>query len=210
MAGYAGGKRDALWANLYFATSLWPLVRFMVAPHSILGFLGPGLTGILAFLAVALMRVAQLGALLCMLGGIVRPGAIEPRRFMAVFAAIILTTVTNGSSGYAQFFLFFLVFFEPWRGPTRIVLLVSTYLLCLPVDWTLLPVIHERAHSFLSGRDVVVSFGLSVGQIARPLLLLAVQFGLIALNLEDTLRYSPTAASRRAIAPSVAGASPTL
>jgi hypothetical protein len=156
------------------------------------------------------MRLAQLGAIFCMVGGIVRPSSIEPRRFMAVFAAIILTTVTNGSSGYAQFFLFFLVFFEPWQGMIRISMLVSTYILCMPVDWAFMPIIHESVHSFLGGRDVVVSFGVSVGQIARPLLLLVVQFALIALNLQDTFRREATSTSTGPMAPSVAGASPRL
>lgn len=210
MAGYAGGKRDAVWANLYFATSFWPLARFLVASREFASILPAGAPGVIAAAFLVLMRLAQLGALCCMVGEIIRPAAIDARRFMAVFAAIILTTVTNGSSGYAQFFLFFLIFFEPWRGPVRIVMLVATYLLCLPVDWAFLPVVHGLAHSFLGARLVKVSFGVSVGQIARPALLLVVQYGLIVLNLQDIARGSPARWNSSVAAGSVAGACPTL
>jgi hypothetical protein len=98
-----------------------------------------------------------------------------------------LTTITTGQSGYVQIFLFFLLFFEPFRGPVRITVLVTTYLLSIPADFTLLPVIHAPAWSYLGGRQVVADFGLSLGQLLRPAGLLIIQFGLIILNLNDLL-----------------------
>jgi len=53
--------------------------------------------------------------------------------------AVSITAFTTGSAGYAQIFLFFLVFYEPWRGPTRIGVLIAAYLLCMPIDYVILP-----------------------------------------------------------------------
>ena len=210
MGGYAGGKHDAWWANLYYSTSYWPVVRVLASHGAFASGFSPGVAAACGFVIVGAMRLVQLGSLICMLCAIARPAGVDARRFMALYAALILTTVTNGSSGYTLIFLFFLIFFEPWRGPVRIAILLSTYLLCLPVDWAFWPVIGGPAHSFLGGRDVMVSYGVSVGQILRPGLLLVIQFGLIALNLQDIW-----AGARKPVAPiiapaSVAGASPTL
>jgi hypothetical protein len=214
MGNYAGGKLRIPWANLYYATSYWPLVRFIATHQAFASGINPTLAVALNVAIVGCIRAAQLGAAVCMVGAILRPDSVDAKRFMALYAAIILTTVTNGSAGYAQFFLFFLLFFEPWRGPVRIAILVSTYLLCLPIDWAFWPVIQGPAHSFLSGRDVVVSFGVSVGQIVRPGLLLVIQFGLIVLNLQDVRRAAPRMVARDIghshVVASVAGARATL
>jgi hypothetical protein len=206
---YRAGNHDA-WSNLYYATSYWPLARFMSAHQGFAVAFQPWVSAAFSFTVVVVMRLVQVAVAFCMIAAAIRPAGVDSRRFMALFTAMILTTVTNGSSGYALIFLFFLVFFEPWRGPARIAILVSAYLLCLPIDWAFWPVMHAEAHSFLSGRDVVVSFGVSVGQLLRPGLLLVVQTGLIVLNLRDVFE-TPQKPLRPIIAPrSVAGAPPTL
>ena len=204
------GNDDALWSNIYYATSYWPLARFMSAHQGFAESLQPWVSPAFSMASVVVMRLVQLAVAVCMIAAALRPAGLEPRRFMALFTAMILTTVTNGSSGYALIFLFFLVFFEPWRGPARIAILVSAYLLCLPIDWSFWPMMHGPAHSFLGGRDVTVSFGVSVGQIVRPGLLLIIQIGLIVLNLEDILAPRQKAVQPNTGRASVAGGSPTL
>jgi hypothetical protein len=210
MGGYAGGKHDALWANLYYSTSYWPVYRLIAAHQAFAASFSPLAVSVCGYLTVGVMRLAQLGSLICMLAALVRPAGINVRRFMALYATMILTTVTNGSSGYASIFLLFLLYFEPWRGGVRIAVLLSAYGLSMPVDWAFWPMIHGPAHSFLGGREVWSSFGISVGQIVRPGLLLIIQFGLIILNLQD-IRSGGLSALDQPDAPrSVAGARPTL
>lgn len=210
IGGYRTVHGNALWGNLYYATSYWPLARYMSAHQGFAAAVHPFVSTAFSLAALIVMRLVQLAVAVCMIAAAIRPAGVEPRRFMALFTAMILTTVTNGSSGYVLIFLFFLVFFEPWRGPARIAILVSAYLLCLPVDWVFWPTMHELAQSFLGGREVMVSFGDSVGQILRPGLMLIVQVGLIVLNFEDILAVGRKPV-RPVIAPvSVAGGSPTL
>jgi hypothetical protein len=206
---YRAGNVDP-WSNIYYATSYLPLARFLSAHKGVAASLQPWVSTAVSVTVVVVMRLVQLMVALCMIAAAIRPAGLDPRRFMALFTAMILTTVTNGSSGYALIFLFFLVFFEPWRGPARIAMLVSAYLLCLPIDWAFWPVEHGLAYSFLGRRAVTVSFGVSVGQLVRPGLLLIVQVGLIVLNLQDILARGQKPL-RPIIGPaSVAGASPTL
>jgi hypothetical protein len=183
---YRAGNLD-LWSNIYYATSYWPLARYMSAHQGFTSSLPVWAPMAFSFMVVLIMRLVQAAVAVCMIAAAIRPAGVQSRRFMALFTAMILTTVTNGSSGYALIFLFFLVFFEPWRGAPRIAILVSAYLLCLPIDWAFWPIIHGPAQSFLGGRDVRVSFGVSAGQFLRPGLLLVIQIGLIVLNLQDIL-----------------------
>jgi hypothetical protein len=190
---YGATNRASPWSNLYYATSYWPLICF---PPIQMGGLHPS-GGVLT----ALIRGAQFGVAACAMAACVRPHAIEPNRFAAMLATLALTTFTNGSAGYAQIFPFFLIFLEPWRGGARIILLTTTYLLCIPFDHVLFPIVRGMAWSYLANRTVAVSFGVSVGQIARPAALLVIQFSLIAINLGDVLRAPTLAPSQSARAP---------
>ena len=183
---YAAYIAQKHWSDLYYATSYLPLIHFMSAEFHVLGFSGPRSGEAWSVLFMVLMRLAQVGVAVSMAAALFRPAAVNGRRLSAMILAMMLTTITNGQSGYVQIFLFFLVFLEPWRGPTRITILVATYLLCIPVDFALLPVIRGPAQSYLSGRWVMASFGVSVGQLARPAVLLIIQYGLIVLNLADS------------------------
>jgi hypothetical protein len=212
---YATYVAQRHWSDIYYATSYLPLTRFMISDFSLLGFPSAqsGAGWVTAF--TILMRLAQFGVATCLLAALWRPSAVNARRSTAMILAVILTTMTTGQSGYVQIFLFFLVFFEPWRGPTRIVILMATYVLCIPADFALLPVIHGVTESYLGGRRVTASFGVSIGQLVRPAVLLVVQFGLIALNAGDLLAaghaVEPTPVPDTVdedFIPRVAGASP--
>jgi hypothetical protein len=198
------------WSNIYYATSYLPLARFMSAHQGFEASLQPWVSAAFSLTIMVVMRLVQVAVAVCMIAAAIRPAGVDSRRFMALFTAMILTTVTNGSAGYALIFLFFLVFFEPWRGPARIAILVSAYLLCLPIDWAFWPIVHGPARSFLSARDVTVSFGVSVGQLLRPGLLLIIQIGLIVLNLQDILTGVREPVRPIPARASVAGRPPTL
>ncbi len=173
--------------DLYYATAYWPLIRVLHAYPVGLRLLPAGASDAVGLILTVGLRGAQLGTLACACLALARPAAVDVRRFGALLVGVALTGFTTGSAGYAQIFLFFLVFFEPWRGPVRIVVLSASYLLCLPIDFPILPVIHAPALSFLGGRVVMATSGLSVGHLLRPGVLLVIQYGLIVLNLADSL-----------------------
>jgi hypothetical protein len=184
---YAAAKTATYFSDIYFATSYWPLIRLLRAAPSGLILASPEVARAIALGLEILIRISQAAAFACCALALLRPGPIDVRRFGAMVACAALTAFTTGSAGYTQIFLFFLLFYEPWRGPIRITMLIGAYLLCLPIDYVILPVVHDHAVSFLSGRAVVTRFGLSVGQLVRPGILLVIQWGLIAINVGDML-----------------------
>jgi hypothetical protein len=191
-AGYAVAATKGYFGDLYYATSYWPLIRLLNAPPPGLSLGSAAVTQVWSLILTVLLRVGQAASLACLVTGLFRPKRVDVRRMGALVAGVSITAFTTGSAGYAQIFLFFLVFFEPWRGPTRIALLAAVYILCIPVDMIILPLIHERAHSYLGGRMVMATFGLSAGQILRPAILLVVQYLLVTLNLTDLFGPSRT------------------
>jgi hypothetical protein len=188
---YAQIVGDRFFSNVYYATSFWPWVRLLAAAPPGMVLVSLPAARLIGALLVALMRLAQFAAVICAILALVRPRRVHLNIFGAGCIALSLTTFTTGSAGYTQVFLFFLLFLEPWRGAARITLLACTYLLCIPVDYVFWPVVHETAHSWLSGRMVSASFGLSVGQIVRPALLMVIQYTLIWLTLKDLLSRGP-------------------
>ena len=185
---YAGAPSKSWFSDLYFATSYWPLIHVLRAFPPGLRLGSAPVEAVWSAVLTGALRATQLAALACLVLALFRPAGARVRRLAALSVAVSITAFTTGSAGYAQIFLFFLVFYEPWCGPTRIGVLIAAYLLCMPIDYVILPVVHQGAFSWLGGRQVTAAAGVSIGQLARPALLLIIQMGLVVLNLEDVLR----------------------
>lgn len=199
---YAADITHKTWSDFYYGTSYWPLIRFMSAQFRLMGFASAHGGDLWGLALVVRIRGAQIGAAACLIAGVFRPSGVNTHRLAAMIVAVVLTTVATGQSGYVQIFLFFLIFLEPWRGWLRITVLACAYLLCIPADLALTPVIHAPAWSWLGGRPVIADFGVSAGQLIRPALLLVIQYGLIAINLQDILGAPGREAGRvAAVAP---------
>jgi hypothetical protein len=171
------------WNNLYYATTYWQL----------LGALGGGFAGQLGLSAAAatvirvgligLIVLGQAGAVACYALAWRRPAEAPVARLTALTMALMLTSF--GSSGYATIFLLPLAFRETGKTPLTALVVGCAYLLCIPIDWVVRPLFHIPVHSFLGGRDVVADYGLSIGQLVRPGLLLLIQYALALLILGD-------------------------
>ena len=185
---YAAAPSKSYFSDIYFATSYWPLIRMLHAFPAGLRLGSAPVAQMWSVVLTGVLRATQAAALACLAFALFRPARTKIRRLAALSLAVSITAFTTGSAGYAQIFLFFLVFYEPWRGPTRIAVLLATYLLCIPIDYVVLPVVRQQAYSWLGAREVTAMFGVSLGQLVRPALLLVVQTGLVVLNLQDALR----------------------
>lgn len=199
---YASAPSKSYFSDLYFATSYWPLIRTLHAFPPGLRLASAPVAQAWSVVLTGALRAAQVASFACLILALFRPAGTEIRRLAALGVAVSITAFTTGSAGYAQIFLFCLVFYEPWRGPTRIVILAAAYLLCLPLDYAILPVVHGPVYSWLGGRVVTAAFGVSIGQLVRPGLLLVIQTGLIVLNLKDVVRGHDATHDRSLTCPS--------
>jgi hypothetical protein len=192
---YASASIKSYFSDLYFATSYWPLIRILHDQPAELQLAGASGAAVWIMVLTGVLRLTQLAGFACLVIALVRSAGVQVRRIAALCVAISITGFPTGSAGYAEILLSFLVFYEPWRGPVRITILLAAYLLCVPFDYALAPVVHGPLRSWLGGRWVTADFGVSIGQFLRPGLLLVIQSGLIVLNLQDVFRRGAGAAS---------------
>jgi hypothetical protein len=130
-----------------------------------------------------LIRAGQLGVLLCFVGALFKPNIASTYRLTALVISVVLTSTNAG--GYSQILLFFLVLMERWEGPATITAIILTYILSVPIDIPITTLAHTQGVSWLTNREVGFDIKLTAGQIARPGLILIIQYALICATLSN-------------------------
>jgi hypothetical protein len=169
------------WNEVYYSTSYASLLSFLNSQFPILNYVGSDTVEIPRLVLPLVIHAGQLAVGLCFLGAWLNPGVVTTDRLVALSLAAAMTTSSPG--GYAEVFLLFVVFMEPWKGPGTITALVAAYLLCLSADYIILPIRSGDTFSWLGARTVYSVFGVSAGQFLRPALILALEFGLVGATL---------------------------
>jgi hypothetical protein len=169
---------------LDYATTYNSILSITNTQLPLMFYLGSKSLELTELIAPWLIKIADLGVLLCCAGAVLRPNRLSSYRIAAMIMSLLLTTTTT-AGGYAEVFLLFFLFFERWEGAGRIVALIAGYVLCVPWDTILVNIIRIETDSWLSGRRVAFDFGLTLGGVARPALLLAIEYGLVAASLMD-------------------------
>lgn len=174
-------------SNIEYATSYAPLVKLLKTNLPIMRFTGSRPIEVVETVAPMLMRLGAAGVLACLLGAWWRPAALSITRVSALTLTLLMTLSDPG--GYAIVFVVFLLFLEPWRGPATGLAIVSAYLLCLPLDLPVATIAHVSGPAWLSGQSVTHDLAVTAGMLVRPLLLLLLEYGLVAASLSQLLRH---------------------
>jgi hypothetical protein len=128
------------------------------------------------------------GVFLCFLLALLRPKAFTGFRLSALSMALLLS-VAPSPGGYADVFLLFFVFLEPFRGPGAIVALIAAYGLSLPWDVAVAPIAHVFGQSYLSSQTVGYDLGVNLGELLRPGLMLLIECGLVLQSIIDCVKW---------------------
>jgi hypothetical protein len=169
-----------------FSSSYDSLLVVLGTPGQFPFAIAPGVALALRVAVFLLVGAGWIGWWTCCLGAARRPDLLSSRRLAAISLAVLFSICTPGA--YSLTFLLFLVFQEEWQGVARKVALVSAYLWCIPLDAPLKMLGVHAAYSFLADRVVTQQTSLTLGELVRPALVLAIEFGLIAASLADLRR----------------------
>jgi hypothetical protein len=182
------GTPDQLSVNyMSYSTTYNAMLDFVKSLLPLMHFLGSKPLETVEYIIPIFIKVGIVGTLICYAGAIWRPAALSSHRIAAI--SVLLFFVSNKTAGeYAEVFLFFLIFFEKWEGVFRIIVLICAYMLCVPWDMTLVRIIHMSSDSYLSGKAVSYDFGVTLGAVVRPGLLLIMEYALLAVSLMDICR----------------------
>jgi hypothetical protein len=188
MTAYVTNGGNSLFGALYYGASYSSILSYLHFGIPLVKFVGSQPIEAMESILPILMWAGEAGVCAALVMAGFSPHAVPIHRLAALSVAMILTSTEFG--GYAEVFLLFLVFQEPWRGPWRVVALTSAYLLCVPVDIPLVRLAHHIESSYLTGRTVGYDLSLTFGSFVRPGLVLVVQYALTGATLVDLWRSS--------------------
>lgn len=179
-------QTTSAWSDLYYATSYAPLVRFLASDFPVMDYVGSRPVEALALALPLLVLGGQISVVVAVCAACVKRAAVPMGWINGAICALILSS--SQPSAYAQIFMLFFVFMEPWKGPTRIMMLVCAYALSVVGDYSLFDIPQLPMESWLGRREVLPSVGVALGQFVRPGLVLLIQFGFVGLILQRVLR----------------------
>jgi hypothetical protein len=174
------------WEQSYFSTSYATLLMVNESPFPILRYVSSETVELLNRIIPMVIRISQIAALAALIAAWLQPRAVDLARIAALLMAVHLITQSPG--GYTLAFLLFLVFLDQSRrvGPT--IALVCGYALALSYDRVVATVMDTNPTSWLSGMMVSAKFGLAIGQMVRPGLLLLILWALALDTIAEVIR----------------------
>ncbi len=170
-----------------YATTYNSMLDILKTALPLMHFIGSRPMELVELVVPWAMKLGLVGVLLCYAMAVWKPYVLSSYRLSAM-SIVLLLTISRGAGGYAELFLIYFVFQEKWEGIGKIVALVTAYILCVPMDFMIIKIIHAVTDSYLSGRAVGYDFGLTLGAVARPGLLLILEYALVAASLMDLYR----------------------
>lgn len=174
------------WADLYHATSYGPLVRFLNSDFPVLYYVGSRPVELLNLGLPLLITLGQLSVVAAMALAAAKPSAVPTRWMTGAICAMILSS--SQPSAYAQILMLFFVFMEPWKGGIRIAMLLSAYALSFVGEYVIFEIPQAPMEAWLTGRQVIPSVGVALGQFIRPGLILLIQLSFVGLILQSVLK----------------------
>jgi len=174
------------WEQSFFSTSYVTLLSIRTSSFPILSVVPSYVVDAVLQLVPLVIRSSQLVAAAGILAAWLQPRAVPVARVAALFSGLHLLTQSPG--GYALSFLIFLVFLERQRRLGPGIALVCCYLLSLSYDWIAATAIDRSTLSWLSGQAVTVNFGLAVGQLVRPGLVIVIVWALACDTIAEAAR----------------------
>lgn len=174
--------------DLWYATSFQPLIGLLNGsifqinleigswPTEFFGNALPRAIAVTQLIIVAATGVAWL-----------RPEVVPTYRLVNLATCIALITTEGG--GYTQALMIFLTFFEPWRSGFAVrFALVCCYILSIPGDIFLGPVLPQVNNGFLNTGPLFYSYWVTVGPFVRPAFVLMVPIALSCTTIAAVWR----------------------
>ncbi len=175
---FTGGQ---VWEQVFYSTSYAPFLEFNSPRFPTRDFIPSTLFEPFIAAIPVVIRVSQMVAVACLVGAWLQPRALAAARISLLLLSASLIGQSPG--GYTLAFVIFLLLLEKWERPGPIVALIAGYALAVPFDYSLGNFFTLSGDSWLAGRPVAASYGVSVGMFLRPGLLVIMFLALAADSL---------------------------
>jgi hypothetical protein len=181
---YSSGFVAAQILDIWYPVTYQPLLSLLHGESfPVTSLLGSRTSEVGLLILPILIRTGQLSLLLAAVATWLRPEAVPP--FRVAFIGTALALISSEAGGYTQVLIILFVFMEPWRGIARPIAITICYILCLPGEIVISGVPSLVRDSFLAGHEVQVDFGVGLGMLLRPGLVILTAISLSAATLHD-------------------------
>ena len=164
------------WQDTYYATSYNSLYKLLAFNPQVLRYASSTIVdaGMIALPALVYLGTGTVAAALAC--NWLRPGLFSPHRLALLSTSLAVTTSESG--GYSQILMLYLALLEPWRGIAQPVAIVACYMLCMSTDYVLSYVMTVYQQSYFLSGYATQHYGVAIGQLLRPGLLLVIVYAL--------------------------------
>jgi hypothetical protein len=170
-----------------FTTTYTAILTILKLPLPFIEFIGSSPIEAIESIIPVLIYAGVVGALICLFYAMLRPNICTREQASAIIL-ILFMSISTAPGGYAIQFALFFLFLEKWSGLSWILIIVSSYLWCLPFDYPIANIYDDYGFSFLGQRMVFYPLPLTFGELSRPGLLLLIEYGLVGVFVGNIIR----------------------
>lgn len=179
-------RAGTVWDEVLYSTTYKPYLLLDERQYPIRDYIEQKWVDIVRAFITYEVIASRAVALLCIGWAWFYPKAVPIRRM--VFFILMQSFIVQNPGGYAITFLIFLVFLEPWKNFGTAVAILCAYLLSIPTDMTITPIVEIVRESWLSQRTVNNVYALPLGALVRPGIVLIMLWALAIDTLRDLHR----------------------
>jgi hypothetical protein len=169
---FAGLYQAVSFLDLWYPTSYIPVLSLFSGNFPASAIVGSDVVEWTSLLLPWVIHLTQGGILAALVWAFFRPTQVETTRL--VLLAVIFSLITNEAGGYTQAYVLLLTFLERWQSAPRKIAIVLAYVLAIPGDLVFSALRPLPAFSYFAQALIPVEYGVAVGQLIRPGLVLLI------------------------------------
>ncbi|WP_315609928.1 hypothetical protein [Novosphingobium sp. APW14] len=162
-------RAGTIWDEVLYSTTYKPYLLFDVRLYPVRDFVLQETIDIATISIKIIVYSSRAIAFVCIFAGWLYPKVVSVQRL--AFFILMQSFIDQNPGGYAMTFITFLIFTEKWTNARVGLAIVIAYLVNFPADYTIVELFRYERLSWLSQRMVDSAYGLSLGSIIRPGLL---------------------------------------
>jgi len=177
---------SVVWDQISYSTTYRPFLQFDMHQYPVRDFVPQRIVDAVTIFIKAELLLSRLAALLCLALAWLYPKQVPLHRM--AFFLLMQSFVSDNPGGYGQSLIVFLVFLEKWSNPRVGVAIIMAYLISIPTDILFAKALEIERTSWLAGRIVETVYGLTLGSLLRPFLILVMLWALVIDTMIDVHR----------------------
>ncbi|MEO7240071.1 MAG: hypothetical protein ABIW16_01605 [Sphingomicrobium sp.] len=179
-------RAGTVWDEILYSTTYKPYLLLDERQYPIRDYIEQRWVDIVKAFVTYEVIASRAVAILCIGWAWFYPKAVPMNRL--IFFILMQSFIVQNPGGYAITFLLFVVFLEPWKNGATATAIVCAYLMCIPTDMTITPIVEITREAWLSQRTVNNVYALPFGALVRPGILLVMLWSLAIDTLRDLHR----------------------